>query len=115
MLYTKNKKEVMARLHRSRRWKRMSMSEHEHTWEIDKSRKHKRPPRVFVRCSCGASGQSTVRYGAFTAPFHINEPMVLLSVKVTKEQYDRAVESGNKSLFVRRAIQNEVRRLYCAV
>lgn len=91
----------------------VNMSEHAHTWEIDTTRKHKRPPRVFVRCACGATGQSTVRYGAFTKPFHINQPKyVPVLFDITPEQKARLKKIGRQSEVVRLALDNYFEQVY---
>lgn len=37
---------------------------HKHIWKRDLTRKHKRPPRLFVICECGESAQAVIHYGA---------------------------------------------------
>lgn len=41
---------------------------HTHIWKRDRTRTHGRPPRFFVRCECGATGQAVIRSG-FTHVF----------------------------------------------
>jgi hypothetical protein len=54
--------------------------EHTHNWKRDPNRKHKRPPRFFVICNCGARSQAVMRYG-FLHPFNTHKESIPEFVK----------------------------------
>ena len=88
------------------------MSEHKHVWKIDKTRQHKRPPRVFVVCDCGAKGQGTMAHG-YLSVFKVNAPKyVPVLVDVTPEQKEMLKKTGRQSETVRVALYNYFKRVY---
>jgi hypothetical protein len=81
------------------------MSEHKHTWEINKQRKHGRPPRVFVQCTeCTATGQGVMIHG-FLSVFRVNEKKyVKILVDITPKHKRMLEGTGNQSETVRAAL-----------
>ena len=86
---------------------------HKHIWIKDTSRKHGRPPRIFVKCeTCPATGQAVISYG-FTNVFRINESKYVGAYfDITPEQKAKLKKSGNQSETVRIALDRYFERVY---
>jgi hypothetical protein len=61
---------------------------HKHTWTRS-PRKHKRPPRFFVRCTCGETRQAVISHGYLhtftTGKKGVSEPMQVYPVRLPRK------------------------------
>lgn len=89
------------------------MNEHKHVAKIDKTRKHKRPGWVYIRCDCGATGQGTLVENHLHVARWNAQKYVRMIVLLSREQFEMLSKlPGNRQETIRTAIDKELKMIY---